>query len=138
MLTYLAILLTIGNILAILYRRRTKKVLLKRYVYRQTTLHQIAKMVIPKNEALMFKKPSQHKNYIQNKTVKVITTPDRKAYWVKDNKFYWADVSEGDFNPDLGKEINTESLSKKEMDRLLFILDNLNKDNDNDSGSSRN
>lgn len=95
-------------------------------------------MIIPKNEVLLLKKPSQHKKHIVDKTVKVITTPDKKAYWVKDNKFYWADVSDGEFNPNLGKEINTESLSKKEVDKLLFILDNLNKGNDSDSGSTRN
>lgn len=130
--------LTVLNIIAILIRRRKTKISLKRYVYRQTTLHQIAKMVIPKNEELILNKPSQYKNYIKNKTVRVITTPDNKAYWVKDNKFYCADVQDGEFNPEMGKEISTDSLSKKEVDRLLFILDNLNRGNENDSGSSRN
>lgn len=86
----------------------------------------------------MLRKPTQHKKHITDKTVRVMQTPDRKAYWVKDNKFYCADVLDGEFNPELGKEINAESLSKKEMDKLLFILDNLNKGNSNDSRSSGN
>jgi hypothetical protein len=126
------------NVVAILYRWRNKKVLLKRYVYRQTTLHQIAKLVIPTNEELLLKKPTQYKKHITDKTVRVIQTPDRKAYWVKDNKFYCADVLDGEFNPDLGKEIKTDSLSKKEMNKLLFILDSLNKGKEDDSRSSGN
>lgn len=138
MLLYYAIGLTAINILAILIKRRKRKLSMKRYVYRQTTLHQIAKYLLPTNAELMSNKPSQHKKYLDSKTVRVLTTPENKAYWVKDNKFYYADVTDGEFNPELGKEISTESLSKKEIEKLLFILDNLNKGNENDSGSTRN
>lgn len=130
--------LTALNIIAILIRRRKRKLSLKRYVYRQSTLHQIAKLILPTNAELIGNKISQHKKHIDSKTVRVLTTPEHKAYWVKDNKFYWADVENGEFNPELGTEISTESLSKKEIEKLLFILDNLNKGNENDSGSSRN
>lgn len=130
--------LTILNVLAILIKGRKPKVSLKKYVYKQSTLHQIAKLVLPTNAELIARRPTQYKNYIKHKTVRVITTPEGKAYWVKDNKFFWANVQDGEFDPDLGKEINTNELSKKEIDKLLFILDNLNRGMTNDSGSTGN
>lgn len=130
--------LTILNVLAILIKGRKPKVSLKKYVYKQSTLHQLAKLVLPTNAELIARKPTQYKNYIKNKTVRVITTPEGKAYWVKDNKFFCANVQDGEFDPDLGKEINTNELSKKEIDKLLFILDNLNRGITNDSGSTGN
>lgn len=138
MLTLWLIGLTILNVLAILIKGRKPKVSLKKYVYRQSTLHQVAKLVLPTNAELKSRKPTQYKKYIENQTVKVITAPDGKAYWVKNNKFFCAEIEDGIFDPELGKEINTNELSKKEIDKLLFILDNLNRGMKNDSSNSGN
>ena len=129
--------LTLINLIAILKSRINKKSVLNKYVHRQSTVHQVAKLILPKNSELLSRKPTQYKNYIKNKTIRVITAPDGKAYWVQDNKFYYAEFDDnGNFDPTLAKEVDASALSKKEVDKLLLILDNLNRGINNDSGNS--
>lgn len=137
-LSVIAIGLTLVNLVGILNRWNKNKILLKKYVYRQSTLHRLAKMILPSNAEVKRQKMSQFNRYKKNKTFKVITAPDGKAYWVKNNKFYYSDLSDGEFDPSKGTEIDTTSMTKKEIDKLLLILDNLNGGTDNDSGSPRN
>ena len=61
----------------------------------------------------------------RERVVRVIKTPDSKAYWVKDNIFYCAQVVDGEFDPQEALPVDTTHLSKKEVDKLLHILDNL-------------
>lgn len=129
MLNWLLMGLTLINLIAIIKSRINKKSILNKYVHRQSTIHQVAKLILPTNDELLSRKPTQYKNYIKNKTIRVITAPDGKAYWVKDNKFYCIETDNGEFDPSQGKEIDTSSLSKKEIDKLLLILDNLNRSN---------
>lgn len=128
--------LTIVNAIGILNRWNHKKVLIKKYVYRQSTMHQLAKMVLPSNAEIKLSKASQFNKYLKNKTIRIITAPDGKAYWVKNNKFYMSDMNDGEFDPSQGKEIDTSTMTKKEIDKLLLILDNLNGGISNDRGSS--
>lgn len=137
MLKWLFLGLTLINLIAILKSRINKKSVLNKYVHRQSTVHQVAKLILPKNSELLSKKPTQYKNYIKNKTIRVITAPDGNAYWVKDNKFYCAEYdNSGEFDPTQAKEIDAGSLSKKEINKLLLILDNLNRGISNDRGNS--
>lgn len=56
-------------------------------------------------------------------TIRVAVYQD-KAYWVKDNVFYESEVlREPDF--ETAKPIDTMSLSPKDLNRLLSILDDL-------------
>ena len=136
MLKWLFMGLTLVNLIAILKTRINKKSVLNKYVHRQSTVHQVAKLILPKNSELLSRKPTQYKNYIKNKTIRVITAPDGKAYWVKDNKFYSAEYDNGgEFDPTQAKEIDASSLSKQEINKLLLILDNLNRGIINDSGN---
>lgn len=136
MLKILLLLLTIGNAIGIINRWNNKKVLTKKYVYRQSTMHRLAKMVLPSNAEIKLSKASQFNKYKKSKTIRIITAPDGNAYWVKDNKFYTSDMKDGEFDPSQGKEIDTTSMTKKEIDKLLLILDNLNGGISNDRGSS--
>ena len=88
----------------------------------------------------MFKKPemiTQSRKYSQKNLLQVIIS-DGKAYWTKNNVFYIADTVDGRIVQDSIKPLDTENLSKKELDKLLDILDTLKKGKTDDSGSSRN
>lgn len=80
---------------------------------------------MPSNAELQNQKKRQSNVHNKGNVVRVIRTPDSKAYWVEDNIFYYADVVDGQFDPTEKKAVDTSELSKKEINKLLFILDNL-------------
>jgi hypothetical protein len=138
MINIIAIVLTLVNIIGILNTRNKNKISLKKATYRQSTLHHMAKLILPSNAELKSIRPTQFNRYLNSKLVKVINAPDGKSYWVKNNKFYVCEIKDGEFDPSQGKEIDTAKMSKKEIDKLLLILDNLNRGNNNDIGGPRN
>lgn len=92
-------------------------------------LYHIVKGVLPTNAELKGDKKRQSMVHHGGNVVKVIQTPDSKAYWTENNIFYCADVVDGQFDPSAGVPVDTSNLSKKEINKLLFILDNLKSQN---------
>jgi hypothetical protein len=128
-MTILISVLTTLAIVAILNRGRNKKPALRQIRYSQSTIYGLVKNTLPTNAEFKNRKPSQSQLNMQEKLVRIITAPDGKSYWVKDNKFYWARIEDGQFHPSLGKEIDTTDMSKQELDKLLIILDKLKQRN---------
>lgn len=48
-----------------------------------------------------------------------------KAYWVVDNTFYVAEIVDGEIDKTSSKPINAFEMSVKDINKMLFILDNL-------------
>ena len=106
-----------------------------RIVYSQTSIHERTRHFMPKN---LYQKPevfSQSRKHVEQHMVKIIVI-DNKAYWVKDNVFYFAETDNGDIVDVTAKPVDISSMSKQDMDKMLFILDNLRKGKKDDSGSS--
>ena len=85
-----------------------------------------------------YKKPeiiSQAMKHVEKHMIKIIII-DSKAYWVKDNIFYTAETENGNIIGETAKPVNTEEMSKKDIDKMLFILDNLGKGKNRDDSSS--
>lgn len=82
-------------------------------------------------------RPSQSEKHAEKNSIKVIFV-DEKAYWVTNNVFYCADAANGNVDTESAEPINTENMSKADIDKLLFILDKLGDGSNNDSGSSGN
>jgi hypothetical protein len=85
----------------------------------------------------MFLRPeinSQSKNHVSKYMVKIIVI-EQKAYWVKDNIFYTAETNDGQIVHETAKPVDIGNMPKKELDKMLFILDNLGRGNDDSSGS---
>jgi hypothetical protein len=69
-------------------------------------------------------------HYDEKETVRVAVY-DEKAYWVYDNVFYQSEVTrEPDFST--AEPIDTMSLSQKELNELMGILDELQQHNERD------
>lgn len=106
-----------------------------RITYRQTSIHERTKHFMPTN---LYQKPevvSQSRKHVEGHMVKIIVIED-KAYWVKDNIFYVAETKYGNIVPESAKPVDTENMPKKELDKMLFILDNLDKRKKRDDSSS--
>ena len=80
---------------------------------------------------------SQLQKRREKDTIKVLVIEDQ-AYWVTSNIFYVANVEDGAPVPETAKPVDTTNMSKKDIQKMLSILDNLRGGNKNDSGSSRN
>lgn len=122
---FLTAFLTTIAILAIL-KTRQKRIKMRRITFRQSILHQVVKHMMPTNAE--YKRENTKRQSVERsreRVVRVIKTPDSKAYWVKDNIFYCAQVVDGEFDPQEALPVDTTHLSKKEVDKLLHILDNL-------------
>ena len=105
--------------------------------YRQSDIHESVRTLIPKKLNNKEKIESQSVKHAANTMIKIIVI-DSKAYWVKDNVFYSADTDNGDIISPTAEPIDISTMSKKDIDKMLFILDNLRKGIQNDSGSSGN
>lgn len=128
-------LLSVSSIIIIAVKR-SKKYFTK-VVYTQSDIHQIVKNFIPKDLFEMPKPLSQARKHIRSNTVKVLIIEDQ-AYWVHNNMFYVADTVEGLVSPETVRPVDTNNMSKRDIDKMLFILDSLKNGNSDDSSSTWN
>lgn len=108
-----------------------------RVIYRQSDMHKMMKKFftyeLPENQDTS----SQLQKRREKSTIKVLVVEDQ-AYWVASNIFYVANVEDGAPVPESAKPVDTANMSKKDVEKMLFILDNLRGGNKNDSGSTGN
>ena len=111
---------------------------LKKIKYRQSDIYEITKDVISKQR---FDKPkfiTQSQKHVQKNMLRVVIEKD-KAYWILGNVFYTADAINGRVDENTAKPLDVENMSKKELDKMLSILDDLKQGvGPNDSGSTGN
>ncbi len=74
--------------------------------------------------------PRQSNKYLQNSYIKIMVM-NNKAYWIKNNIFYVADVLNGEVQKETQKEVDTMSMSKVELNEMMFIVEKL-REEDND------
>lgn len=101
--------------------------------YRQSDLYLIFNRNIKINNKV--KKQSQSSQRLQNNSLTVIII-DGKAYWVSNNIFYCADFIDNEVQSDTAKPVDTENMSKEDINKMMFILDKLGSENQSDSGST--
>jgi hypothetical protein len=106
-------------------------------VYTQSDIHMIVKHFVPKDLFDKPKRPSQARKHLKNNSVRVLMIEDH-AYWVHDNMFYVADTLDGLVNPETVRPIDTNNMSNRDIDKMLFILDSLKNGNSDDSSGAWN
>jgi hypothetical protein len=109
----------------------------KTFVYRQTNIFELVKPLLPPISSLKPDRKSQAINHENKTNVKVIIMGNQ-AFWIKDNMFYMADMDGQHINKESTKRVDTMAMDKVELDKMLFIMDQLRDRNINDSGSSGN
>jgi hypothetical protein len=115
-------------------KKRSKKVF-SRTLYRQSDMHRMLKYFFSLEVTNNQKPPSQLTKRKEKDMIKVIVM-ENQAYWVSDNTFYVAKAFEGEVLPDTAEPVDIESMSRKDIDKMLFILDNLKNGKDKDDSSS--
>ena len=108
-----------------------------RVIYRQSDMHKMMKKFFTYELPQHQDTSSQLQKRREKSTLKVLVVEDQ-AYWVASNIFYVANVEDGAPVPESAKPVDTTNMSKKDVEKMLFILDNLRSGNRNDSGSTGN
>ncbi len=115
---------------------KRRMIFLNKHKYRQSSIYEMVKDVIPKQ---VFDKPkiiTQSQKHIQKNMLRVVIT-EGKAYWILDNVFYTANAINGRVDEKTIKPLDIENMSTKELDKMLSILDDLKQGvGPNDSGSA--
>ena len=134
----IAAVLTLIFVLGIIkFNKRQKSKSLNKVLYSQSYIHNLIKDTVSKK---IYQKPeivSQSRQHTEKHMVKIIVI-DGMAYWVSDNIFYTAQIDNGNIVHETAMPVDIANMPKKELDKMLFILDNLGRGNKDDSSSSRN
>jgi hypothetical protein len=117
-------------------KKRSKKHF-SRTLYRQSDVHKLLKYFFSINLLNSKQTVSQLTKRRESNMIKVIVL-DSQAYWVSNNTFFVAEAVNGEIQRHTAKPVNTNGLSKPELNKMLFILDSLKNGNKNDSGSAGN
>jgi hypothetical protein len=104
--------------------------------YSQSHIHEIISplipdLVFPKKEILR-----QSGKQEERTNIKVVIF-DNKAYFVKDGTFYCAEMHGTEIDGANATLVDTMGMDKVQLDKMLFIMDQLRDGKKNDSGDSR-
>jgi len=129
-------LLSYWSIIKISNKRRMA--FLNKNKYRQSSIYEMVKDVVPKQR---FDKPkviTQSQRHIQKNMLRVVIA-DGSAYWILNNVFYTANAINGRVDEETIKPLDIENMPTKELDKMLSILDDLKQGvGPNDSSSTGN
>jgi hypothetical protein len=78
---------------------------------------------------------TQSTKHYDKTNVKVIIL-DNQAYWIKDNIFYRAPLVGQSIDKELAEEVDTISMDRVQLDKMLFIMDKLREGINDDSRGS--
>lgn len=94
--------------------------------YSQSHIDRLISPFLPENSEIkkFASYQSQARNHRKSTLVNVIIVDDT-AYWIKDNKFFYADVIDGEFDTQSAKEVDTMNMDKVQLDKMMFIVERL-------------
>lgn len=117
---------------------KRRMIFLSKHKYRQSSIYEMIKDVIPKQRFDKTKVITQSQKHIQKNMLRVVIT-EGKAYWILDNVFYTAKAINGRVDEETIKPLDIENMPAKELDKMLSILDDLKQGVEpNDSGGTGN
>jgi hypothetical protein len=128
--------LTIVLTIIVLMRKKAKKDFSK-VLYSQSDMHRLLKYFFSLQINVNEKPESQLTKRVEKSMIRIIVVGN-SAYWVSDNIFYVADAVDGQVIPETAEPVDTNSMSRKDLDKMLFILDSLKNGKKNDSSSAGN
>jgi hypothetical protein len=116
---------------------RIPKVRENPFKYSQSHIHTLIMPLIPELKNYKKKAVTQSTKHEAKTNVKVIIV-DNKAYFVKEGAFYCADMDGQHIDSTTVSVVDTIGMDKVQLDKMLFIMDQLKDGKKNDSGDSRN
>jgi hypothetical protein len=104
--------------------------------YSQSHIFEIVKPLLPL-VSLIDRPPVKRQSTVhEDRTHVRVIILDNHAYWIRDNMFYMADIVQNDIKKETARVVDTIGMDKVQLDKMLFIMDQLREGKTNDSGSS--
>jgi hypothetical protein len=96
--------------------------------YSQSHIHRIISPLLPQVDQIskISNNNNQSSKHLKNTNVRVLIV-EGKAYWTKNNVFYVSNIVDGDIDKDNAQVVDTMGMNKVELDKMLFIIDQLRK-----------
>jgi hypothetical protein len=103
--------------------------------YSQSHIYSLVTQIMFGPGEVRNKKSTQALKYQEQTYIRVVVV-DGKAYWIKENTFFTADVVDGTVVKESTKEVDTMSMNDVELKKMLVIVETLREGEDNDSSST--
>jgi hypothetical protein len=103
--------------------------------YSQSHIHEIVSPLVPHLREYKKVIPRQSTKQEEKTNIKVVIF-DNKAYFVKDGTFYCAEMHGTEIDGANATLVDTMGMDKIQLDKMLFIMDQLRDGKKNDSGDS--
>lgn len=109
----------------------------KLYKYSQSHIHSLVYPLLPPKLATRKELNTQSSKHLKDVQIRVIIVgPD--AFWIKDNVLYTAKVTKEGVDKDTTLPVDTIGMDSVELDKMIFIVDQLRSGQNNDSWDSGN
>jgi hypothetical protein len=105
--------------------------------YSQSHIHMLILPLMPLQKSYKKKMPTQSSKHEEKSNIKVVIF-DNKAYFVKDGTFYCAEMHGTEIDGANATLVDTMGMDKIQLDKMLFIMDQLREGKADDSGNSGN
>jgi hypothetical protein len=105
--------------------------------YSQSHIHEIVSPLVPNLKEYKKVINRQSSKQEEKTNIKVVIFDD-KAYFVKDGTFYCAEMHGTEIDGANATLVDTMGMDKVQLDKMLFIMDQLRDGKKNDSGDSGN
>jgi hypothetical protein len=104
--------------------------------YSQSHIHTLIMPLVPELKRYKNKSVTQSSKHEERTNVRVVIF-DNKAYFVKEGTFFCAEMDGQYIDSASTKVVDTIGMDKVQLDKMLFIMDQLRDGKKNDSGDSR-
>lgn len=118
------------------FKYKRKKPKMQITINKQSETHAMLKNFFSR-EVKTIEKKSQVSKRVSENSIDVVVV-DKEAYWISNNTFYTAQTVNNVPNMETAKPVDIFKMSKDELDKMLFILDNLGGGKNNERGSAGN
>lgn len=115
---------------------RISKIRQNNFRYSQSHIHTLIMPLVPELKNYKKKLVTQSSKHEERTNVRVVIL-DNKAYFVKEGTFYCADMDGQYIDSTSTAVVDTIGMDKVQLDKMLFIMDQLRDGKKNDSGDSR-
>ena len=105
--------------------------------YSQSHIHMLILPLLPEIRKYKKKMITQSSKHEERTNIKVVIV-DNKAYFIKNGTFYCADMHGTEIDGATATSVDTMAMDKVQLDKMLFIMDQLRDGKKDDSGDSRN
>jgi hypothetical protein len=105
--------------------------------YSQSHIHMLILPLLPEIKKYKKKMITQSSKHEERTNIKVVIV-DNKAYFIKNGTFYCADMHGTEIDGANATSVDTMAMDKVQLDKMLFIMDQLRDGKKDDSGDSRN